>query len=141
MIRQKLIAAFRRAALSCGYTPYYGPQYRMTSQIDLLPALWIEPLKLTDKEGREECVAHYRALVHMLAPENRSHENRSADQRERQWTALEHGFLEVVRSVAREDFVISATGAKTSCGEASLTNKGEISLDGQIDISVAYLCN
>jgi len=134
MIRQKLIAAFRRAALSSGYTPYYGPQYRMTSQIDVLPAAWLEPLKLTAKEGRVECVAHYRALVRMIAPEERT-----AEGRERQWNGLEQGFLEIARSVAREEFVVSATGAKTTSGEASLTNKGEISLEGQIDITVAYL--
>lgn len=136
MIRQKLIAALRRAALSCGYTPYYGPQYRIASQVDVLPAAWIEPLKLTAKKGRSECLAQYRVTVKMIAPEERS-----AEGRERQWNALERDFLEIVHSVAREDFVVSADGAKSACGEASLTNKGEISLEGQIDITVAYLCD
>jgi len=149
MAREKLIAALRAGALRSGFTPYYGPAYRINSQIDMLPAAWIEPLKLLSKSGRRECRATYRVTIKMMAAEGMGGfgsaeraggaEFSSGVGREKQWAELEEAFLKIAAGVAAEDFVASVGALKSACAELSLTSKGEISLEGQMDITVLYV--
>ncbi len=124
MTRELLLAAVEAACRRCGFDFQTGFDYRLASQLERLPAAWLETPRLEKTEGRREGTRFYSVKINLLdrCP---SHD---AAAKERSWGLLEERASKLLDSLGDDDNVRVITDVEFSPAEFALTTGGELSL-------------
>lgn len=124
MTRQKLLAAVETACKAAGFDFETGFEYRLASQVDRLPAAWLETPQLQKTEGRNEGVKHYSLKINLLT---RCTDHTPAA-KERDWAALEQSAAEILAGIRAAEGVKAVEDVALAPAEFSLTTGGELSM-------------
>lgn len=124
MTRKTLIEAAEKACIAQGFDFGTGFDYRLASQVERLPAAWLETPTLKKVEGRNEGVKHYALKINLL---DRC-ANHSPSVKEQSWNALEQRASDILRSIGTHEAVRQLTDIEFAPAEFSLTTGGELSL-------------
>lgn len=124
MTRTLLTRAVERACQLIGFDFNTGFEYRLASQIERLPAAWLEPPRLEKTVGRREGTKFYSMKINLL---DRCTVH-TPEAKERQWAEFEERASLLLTAIGDDDGIRVLTDIEFTPGEFSLTTAGELSM-------------
>ncbi len=124
MTRKILVEVAEKACRQAGFDFSTGFEYRLSSQVERLPAAWLETPKLKKTEGRNEGVKHYAVKINLL-DRCQSH---SPQAKEDAWNSLEQRAAQILDSISENEAMRTISDIELTPSEFSLTTGGELSL-------------
>ena len=124
MTRTILVDAVEKACRQCGFDFNTGFEYRLASQIERLPAAWLEPPKLQKTVGRREGTRFYTMKINLL---DRCTDHSPAA-KEQQWNKFEERASQLLCEIGCNDNIRVLTDIEFTPAEFSLTTGGELSM-------------
>ncbi len=134
MTRTILIAAIERACNLIGFDFSTGFEYRLASQLERLPAAWLEPPKLLKTQGRKEGTKFYSVKINLL--------DRCTDHspvaKERLWNNFEERASQMLSAVGNDENIRMLTDIEFTPAEFSLTTGGELSMCITFEVQIPF---
>jgi hypothetical protein len=124
MTRKILTQAVENACRSLGFDFNTGFEYRLASQIERLPAAWLEPPRLEKTVGRREGTKVYSMKLDLL---DRCTDHSPAA-KEHRWNEFEERASQLTAAIGADDGIRMLTDIEFTPGEFSLTAAGELSM-------------
>jgi hypothetical protein len=131
MNRNELTDITREAALAVGYSFYTGQTHRTNSEVRAYPAVWLEPLVMKARVGRNEGHITYRATLHFMAlPTSQGNET--------VWEQLEADAIALCRAIEQDERVSAVSVVSCTPSKGTLTANGEVSIGIVCDVKMWY---
>jgi hypothetical protein len=124
MTRTILLSAVENACRQIGFDFNTGFEYRLATQIERLPAAWLEPPKLLRTAGRREGTKYYGVKINLL---DRCTDH-SPTAKERLWADFEERASRLLTAIGDDDNIRMLTDIEFTPAEFSLTTGGELSM-------------
>jgi len=135
-MRTQLRRAIEAAFTFPEYTSYCGFIANINAAELRLPCVWMNPLELTGKTGREEGEMTYAVSLYMMTRQDAWTEER----KEKAWTEMEKQTTEALQRLNEGEVMITVNNLKCAPDEYSLTSFGEVSLHVTFIASIKYPC-
>lgn len=134
MTRKTLVETVGDACRQSGFDFGTGFEYRIASQIESLPAAWLETPVLRKTEGRNEGTKHYSLKINLM---DRC-DDHSPEAKERRWSELESSASLIISRVGANEDVRLISDIEFTPAEFSLTNGGELSLSITCTVQIPF---
>lgn len=129
-----LIGTINKAAEACGYKFHTGMEYRINSELKQLPAVWMTPPKLTEKNGRKEGIKKYQIKLFLIE----KCDEKNIYKKDEVWDKLEGKFDQIIEIITVQDEIRAVKDIKIKPQEFELTNRGEISIEASFSVLVNF---
>ena len=125
-----LINAIDGIATADGYTFYSDGEERMSEQIKSYPAVWLQPPKFQQMEGRKRGKVTYGVTLHAMDTGAKL----SPAEREQTWSRLEDDLVEMFSKLSVVKRVIAVEGLKIRHTSSTLTTHGEVAATATAEV-------
>ena len=125
-----LINAIESIATADGYSFYSDSEERMSEQIKSYPAVWLQPPKFQQMEGRKHGKVTYGVTLHAMDAGAKL----SPAEREQTWSRLEDDLVEMFSKLSATIRVISVEERKIRRTSSTLTTHGEVAATATAEV-------
>ena len=125
-----LINAIESIATADGYSFYSDSEERMSEQIKSYPAVWLQPPKFQQMEGRKHGKVTYDVTLHAMDAGAKL----SPAEREQTWSRLEDDLVEMFSKLSDTIRVISVEELKIRRTSSTLTTHGEVAATATAEV-------
>lgn len=134
MNRTHLTGAIQTLASGLGYTVYADSDDRTPQAITLLPAAWLQPIRLKMAEGRRHGRLTYSVELRLLLPGMKL----PCNDRHRTWSRAEEHLLGLFAELSRDAKVLAVENLAIHPGSGIYTPYGELSQTAKADIITLF---
>ena len=102
-----------------------------------LPCLWLCPLELTNKTGRNEGTKTYSGVIYVLD----EIKGLAQEQKDSVWDRMESSVIQILNAVVGDEDIICVENIKCAPDEYALTGYQTISMSVHFDVKISYCEN
>lgn len=125
-----LINAIESIATADGYSFYSDSEERMSEQIKSYPAVWLQPPKFQQMEGRKHGKVTYDVTLHAMDAGAKL----SPAERKQTWSRLEEELIGMFSKLSDTERVITVEKLKIQHSSLSLTTHGEVAATATAEV-------
>lgn len=125
-----LINAIESIATADGYSFYSDSEERMSEQIKSYPAVWLQPPKFLQMEGRKHGKVTYDVTLHAMDAGAKL----SPAERKQTWSRLEEELIGMFSKLSDTERVIAVEKLKIQHSSLSLTTHGEVAATATAEV-------
>lgn len=125
-----LINAIESIATADGYSFYTDSEERTSEQIKSYPAVWLQPPKFLQMEGRKHGKVTYDVTLHAMDAGAKL----SPAERKQTWSRLEEELIGMFSKLSDTERVIAVEKLKIQHSSLSLTTHGEVAATATAEV-------